>query len=623
MELIRRAAAADLAEANVRLDGCGADVELLALCRRCLSPAPTDRPADGQAVAAELVAYRTGVEARLKQAETERAESLVREAEQRKRRRTVQVAGGAIAVVLLAGSSASLWQMFRAIDAEGQTKRANTGLAAKNVELAAQQATVKAQNQQLGELMQAGRKAKLEADTKRQEAERNLAFAKKGNEILGSVFEGLNPSANYATVAELRNALRDNLSKAAKDLERSDVGERLDVAAMQSRLGLALLGLGDTSLAVERFEKALTILKGELGPDHATTLAGMGNLAEAYRAGGQLAEAVSRYEETLEKMKARIGPDHPDTLKIMNNLALAYHASGHPAKAVPMLEETLVMQKIKLGPDHPDTFKTLHNLAMAYHGSGQLEKAVPLYEAALAKWKASVGPDDPNTLANVNNLAAAYVASGQPAKAVPLLEETLVKRKSRLGPDHPDTLMSLGNLAVAYGSSGQLAKAAPLFEETLEKRTARLGPNHPETLRAKKYLDVLRAMQTTESRYRAKLAERGPNHIDTLLARRDVAQMYISTGRLDDAELALVEVLKGMNDRDPNDAIVAFTTGLLGQCLVTRQRTAPNDWKTFNTQSLLGGALLGQKKYSEAKLLLKSGYEGMKTREKTIPQFSG
>src|SRR5688572_29013738 len=34
-------------------------------------------------------------------------------------------------------------------------------------------------------------KAKLLADEKRKEAERNLAFAKKGNEILGSVFAGL------------------------------------------------------------------------------------------------------------------------------------------------------------------------------------------------------------------------------------------------------------------------------------------------------------------------------------------------------------------------------------------------------------------------------------------------
>src|SRR5262245_7362215 len=53
-EVVRRAAAADLVEANARLDACGAGVELVALCRRCLSPVAADRPADGLAVADEL-----------------------------------------------------------------------------------------------------------------------------------------------------------------------------------------------------------------------------------------------------------------------------------------------------------------------------------------------------------------------------------------------------------------------------------------------------------------------------------------------------------------------------------------------------------------------------------------
>src|SRR5262249_31991920 len=40
LEVIRRAGAADLAEADGRLDRCGADADLLSLCRRCLSPRP-------------------------------------------------------------------------------------------------------------------------------------------------------------------------------------------------------------------------------------------------------------------------------------------------------------------------------------------------------------------------------------------------------------------------------------------------------------------------------------------------------------------------------------------------------------------------------------------------------
>ncbi len=44
----------------------------------------------------------------------------------------------------------------------------------------------------------------VEAKARRREAEANLGFALRGNAILGSVFQGLDPKANYATVAELQ-----------------------------------------------------------------------------------------------------------------------------------------------------------------------------------------------------------------------------------------------------------------------------------------------------------------------------------------------------------------------------------------------------------------------------------
>jgi hypothetical protein len=45
----------------------------------------------------------------------------------------------------------------------------------------------------------------------------------------------------------------------------------------------------------------------------------------------------------------------------------------------------------------------------------------------------------------------------------------------------------------------------------------------------------------------------------------------------------------------------------------------PDNWSTFNTRSVLGGALMGQGKLAEAESYLVQGYEGMKAREKDIP----
>ncbi len=57
---------------------------------------------------------------------------------------------------------------------------------------------------------------------------------------------------------------------------------------------------------------------------------------------------------------------------------------------------------------------------------------------------------------------------------------------------------------------------------------------------------------------------------------------------------------------------------LLREALAIREQRNPDDWRTFNTRSLLGGALAGQKKYADAEPLLLTGYEGMKARAKSI-----
>jgi tetratricopeptide (TPR) repeat protein len=59
---------------------------------------------------------------------------------------------------------------------------------------------------------------------------------------------------------------------------------------------------------------------------------------------------------------------------------------------------------------------------------------------------------------------------------------------------------------------------------------------------------------------------------------------------------------------------------LARQCLALREKQIPDDWRAFNARSMLGGTLLGQKKYGEeTEAMLLTGYKGMKQRENTIP----
>ena len=58
---------------------------------------------------------------------------------------------------------------------------------------------------------------------------------------------------------------------------------------------------------------------------------------------------------------------------------------------------------------------------------------------------------------------------------------------------------------------------------------------------------------------------------------------------------------------------------VIRDCLAIRDKAEPDAWTTSNTRSMLGGALLGQKKYTEAEPLFARATQGMKARAKAIP----
>jgi tetratricopeptide (TPR) repeat protein len=104
-EAMLQSHAADLSGALRRLDGCGADAELIALARRCLSPRPKDRPRDAGQLAAEMNAYLNGVQTRLRAAELAHAEAQARAVEERRKRRWAVAFLAALLLLVVVGDS--------------------------------------------------------------------------------------------------------------------------------------------------------------------------------------------------------------------------------------------------------------------------------------------------------------------------------------------------------------------------------------------------------------------------------------------------------------------------------------------------------------------------------------
>ena len=130
-----------------RLDACGAEPELVALCKKCLAFEPADRPADAGEVAAAVAGLRTAADERARQAELDRVqaegetpEALARADEQRRRRRILLRASGIIAVVLLVGFALVAWQWQQAERQKDIAQTAERGEAGRQRAIAREEA---------------------------------------------------------------------------------------------------------------------------------------------------------------------------------------------------------------------------------------------------------------------------------------------------------------------------------------------------------------------------------------------------------------------------------------------------------------------------------------------------
>jgi tetratricopeptide (TPR) repeat protein len=159
----------------------------------------------------------------------------------------------------------------------------------------------------------------------------------------------------------------------------------------------------------------------------------------------------------------------------------------------------------------------------------------------------------------MNNLALAYKSIGKYEQAIPLYEQALEQMRAKWGAEHRDTFTAVGNLAAAYESAGAWDKAEPLRQREVE-RARQIAP---ETIQLAASLSAVAGCQLKQQKY---------------------------------------------SEAESN----------CRECLTIAEKVLPDNWRVFDTKSLLGEAMAGQKKFDDAEPLLIEGFDGMKQREVAI-----
>ncbi|HZL34922.1 MAG TPA: serine/threonine-protein kinase [Tepidisphaeraceae bacterium] len=135
----------------------------------------------------------------------------------------------AIAGLLLGGTAISTWQAVRATHARS----------------AAIAATAEKT------------KALVAANAANLQAQKRFNQLEKANDILGSIFENLNPRKTANDGRPLQAILVDKLDDAVGQLEGDAIGDPVIVAGLQFKLASSLMGLGQTDKAIALWKKAL------------------------------------------------------------------------------------------------------------------------------------------------------------------------------------------------------------------------------------------------------------------------------------------------------------------------------------------------------------------------------
>ncbi len=307
--------------------------------------------------------------------------------------------------------------------------------------------------------------------------------------------------------------------------------------AIEARLGYALGELGQMKSALAHLDRALTLAKAELGPNHpkvadvtydrgtvlyrrgeyaesethfraalaireqafgpdelkvAASLQGLGN---ALLARGKLADARAHFERALAILEVRLGPDHPDVASALNDIGGAYHHTGDYATELAFGKRTLAIREKALGPDHPDVAESLVNTAIASKALGQWAVVEPNYLRAIAIFEKVHGKSHFNTAVTRLNLAEALRVGGKLEAAAVQYEKARAILVEKFGPEHPITAHVWNGLGQLELARGKRAEAVVMLEHAVAIR-AKDGGDAPAL--AESRFALARALDTPD-----------------------------------------------------------------------------------------------------------------------------
>jgi tetratricopeptide (TPR) repeat protein len=469
------AAVAELGDCFARLDACGAEPDLIELCKWCLAAHRSDRPQDAGEVARAVAELRAAWELRARQAELdrvraegERAKAEVQVAEQRKRRKVQLALFGAL-VLLAAGIAGFAW--WRGEQAN-ERKLADERAAAER-----ERAEVERMRLQ-GDRKAAEARAEAERGFKMQQAQQGVNANLKFASDLRTQYKFKDAAAALALTTELAKSGAPELLATVEQAQR-DLAFVVQLDDIRYRKWLWIPepgGMGDfnTKVAPPEYRKAfaerglpLDTLDTTEAAERVSASAVKADLVAAvddwalYEPDDSLRNRLLEIARKADKGTWTDRLRDPTAWKdkaVIEKLAADADLATVSPPSVSLLAELMWRNKLDAGPllsvartKHPTDFELAFTLGQWYAANGKVEQSVGPYEAARAL--------RPENLAVWNNLSVVLRDKGDVDGAMAACKEVIKL--------NPKEVQGHSNLGVLQRDKGDLDGSIASFREAI------------------------------------------------------------------------------------------------------------------------------------------------------------
>ncbi|HMO15028.1 MAG TPA: serine/threonine-protein kinase [Pirellulaceae bacterium] len=422
--------------------------------------------------------------------------------------------------------------------------------------------------------------------------------------------------------------------------------------------------IGEYALALAILEQVHKSQIERLGAQHPDTMSTSRELAMVYNTVGRYSDAIDILEPLYRTHVAKQGISHPSTYNILSSLAIAYSTASRHSEAIKLLEEACLLIAEKLGETHPSALSARVNLGSVYRAAGRYAEAIELLESLYPIALENLGIEHFHTMSLISNLASTYRNFGRAPDAVEFLNNVLPLMEEKLGAEHATTRNTKAGLAVAHRDAGRVDEAIELLEEIFAVMREAPGLDHPNTLTVVGQLAITYRV-SGNSEKASEMIELAGVGLEKLQFQvqssvwivNEAINSYEIANQFDRAEVWLRKWLIVIGNKYGENSTTYATllarngrnmllqnkfdeaAEILNRSLAILALEEPDVWTTYNTQSLLGGSLLGQAQnkskaddaasrtqatglYREAEKCLLDGYEGLKKHAALIPSHS-